>query len=139
MLSAAALKARLDRVFLEIVSPKADTGDNSDADADADAIAELEQDLESLYSDIPSVAQMAVEQEYLRPVRKEVENGRKKANESLRVGGAYVSAQSPISILDSNTSLNFRFAMYCCIYKNGIYQQLRDLIGSSPKRAQYPK
>lgn len=97
MLSAAALKARLDRIFLEIVSPKADTGDNSGPDAVA--VAELEQDLESLYSDIPSVAQMAVEQEYLRPVRKEVENGRKKANESLRVGGAYVSAQSSIAML----------------------------------------
>lgn len=90
MLSAAALKARLDRMFLEMVSPEANTGD----DPDADAVAELRRDLESLYSDIPSVAEMAAEQEYLRPVRREVENGRKKASEGLRVGGTYVSAYS---------------------------------------------
>lgn len=89
MLSAAALKAKLDRMFLETVSQKVDT--SGDPDPDADAIAELEQDLESLYSDIPSVAEMAAEQEYLRPVRREVENGRRKTSESLRVGGAYVS------------------------------------------------
>lgn len=76
-------------MFLEMVSPKADIGD--DSDPDADAVAELKQDLESLYSDIPSVAQMAAEQEYLRPVRKEVEKGRKRVSENLRVGGAYVS------------------------------------------------
>lgn len=88
MLSAASLKARLDRMFLEIVNPKNNTTTNP---ADADAIAELKQDLESLYSEIPSVAQMAAEQEYLRPVIKEVENGKKKAREGLQVGGAYVS------------------------------------------------
>lgn len=93
MLSAAALKARLDRMFLEMVSPKADT--DGDPDPDADAVAELRQDLESLYSDIPSVAEMAAEQEYLRPVRREVENERRKASEGLRVGGTYVSAYIP--------------------------------------------
>ncbi|KAH8150419.1 uncharacterized protein LAJ45_05631 [Morchella importuna] len=86
-LSAAALKARLDRMFLEIVNPKNNTTTNP---ADADAIAELKQDLGSLYSEIPSVAQMAAEQEYLRPVIKEVENGKKKASEGLQVGGAYI-------------------------------------------------
>ncbi|KAH0608398.1 uncharacterized protein H6S33_001532 [Morchella sextelata] len=88
MLSAASLKARLDRMFLEIVNPKNNT--NSADNPDADAIAELKQDLESLYSEIPSVAQMAAEQEYLRPVIKEVENGKKKASEGLQVGGAYI-------------------------------------------------
>lgn len=95
-------------MFLEMVSPKADIGD--DSDPDADAVAELKQDLESLYSDIPSVAQMAAEQEYLRPVRKEVENGRKRVSENLRVGGAYVSTSitrlpfqilTPVSTSDS--------------------------------------
>jgi hypothetical protein len=76
-------------MFLEIVNPKNNT--NSADNPDADAIAELKQDLESLYSEIPSVAQMAAEQEYLRPVIKEVENGKKKASEGLQVGGAYVS------------------------------------------------
>lgn len=93
ILSAAALKARLDRMFLEIVSPEVDTN-TAEGDQDADAVAELKQDLESLYSEIPSVAQMAAEQEYLRPVLKEVENGRRKGGEGLKVGGAYVSTLS---------------------------------------------
>lgn len=102
MLSAAALKARLDRMFLEVASPEVD-----DSDPDADVIAELQHDLESLYSDIPSVAEMAVEQEYLRPVRREVENSRRQAGEGLRVGGAYVSIISRVSssiIAQANTS-----------------------------------
>ncbi|KAI5841022.1 hypothetical protein DFP73DRAFT_586474 [Morchella snyderi] len=88
MLSATSLKARLDRMFLEIVNPRNIT--NTANNPDTDAVAELKQDLESLYSEIPSVAQMAAEQEYLRPVIREVENGKKKASEGLQVGGAYI-------------------------------------------------
>lgn len=102
MLSAAALKAKLDRMFLEMVPPFAD----DDSDSDADAIAELKQDLESLYSEIPSVAEMAAEQEYLRPILKEVENGRSKAGEGLRVGGTYVSITSPNTTAYANTNPN---------------------------------
>ena len=86
-LSAIALKTRLDRIFLEVAGSH--NSANNDPEAD-----ELQKDLESLYAEIPSVAEMAAEQEFLQPVLDEVHKGRMKASEGLRLGGTYVGSSS---------------------------------------------
>lgn len=68
---------------------------NNDPEAD-----ELQKDLESLYAEIPSVAEMAAEQEFLQPVLDEVHKGRMKASEGLRLGGTYVSSLSSKALSD---------------------------------------
>ncbi|RPA93143.1 hypothetical protein L873DRAFT_1855405 [Choiromyces venosus 120613-1] len=82
-LSATALKTRLDRIFLEVAGSH--NAENNDPEAE-----ELQKDLESLYAEIPSVAEMAAEQEFLQPVLDEVHRGRMKASEGLRLGGTYI-------------------------------------------------
>ncbi|PWW77901.1 hypothetical protein C7212DRAFT_362492 [Tuber magnatum] len=82
-LSAAALKTRLDRIFLEVAGSH--NSENNDPGAE-----ELQKDLESLYAEIASVAEMAAEQEFLQPVLDEVHKGQIKASEGLRLGGTYV-------------------------------------------------
>jgi hypothetical protein len=89
-LSSSALKARLDRIFTETVGSTVDNYAEPDPEA-----ADLQKDLESLYAEIPSVAEMAAEQEFLQPVIKEVQKCRMKAEEGLRLGGAYVSLPTP--------------------------------------------
>ncbi|KAG0634060.1 hypothetical protein HOY80DRAFT_1025974 [Tuber brumale] len=83
ILSATALKTRLDRIFLEVAGSH--NSENSDPE-----VEELQKDLESLYAEIPSVAEMAAEQEFLQPVLDEVHKGRMKASEGLRLGGKYI-------------------------------------------------
>jgi predicted negative regulator of RcsB-dependent stress response len=56
------IRTKLDRIYLEALSnaPK-------DNEADAQEIAELQEELESLYSEILPVAQMSTEQQFLEP------------------------------------------------------------------------
>ncbi|CUS13648.1 unnamed protein product [Tuber aestivum] len=82
-LSATALKTRLDRIFLEVAGSH--ISENNDPEAE-----ELQKDLESLYAEIPSVAEMAAEQVFLQPVLDEVHKGRMKASSGLRLGGTYI-------------------------------------------------
>lgn len=64
------VRTRLDRIFLSALNstgdPDSTEGDNSQEAAD------LQEELESLYSEILPVAQMAVEQQFLEPALREI-------------------------------------------------------------------
>lgn len=59
------IRIRLDRIYLEALQNSQDTQDQDDS-SDAETQA-LQEELESLYSEILPVAQMSVEQQYLQP------------------------------------------------------------------------
>ncbi|RBR08889.1 uncharacterized protein FIESC28_10069 [Fusarium coffeatum] len=62
------LRTRLDRIYLEAILAAERSGDVKDATQDD--VKALEEELESLYSEILPVAQMSTEQEYLEPALK---------------------------------------------------------------------
>lgn len=56
------IRTKLDRIYLEALSNAP-----SDTEADAQEISDLQEELESLYSEILPVAQMSTEQQFLEP------------------------------------------------------------------------
>ncbi|KAL7276570.1 hypothetical protein RUND412_000450 [Rhizina undulata] len=90
-LSALSLRTRLDRLFL-IHYPRLPGNDDSTTEEVDPTVEELKRDLESLYTEIPSVAEMAAQDEFLRPVLEEIEkNGaRKESDRTWGMGGEYI-------------------------------------------------
>jgi hypothetical protein len=70
-LNADFIRTRLDRVYLENTLPQ-DTKDRSDDDQDEETEA-IRQDLDSLYSEIPSVVEMAIQEDLVNPILHAIE------------------------------------------------------------------
>lgn len=62
------IRTRLDRIYLESLSKSSANGHNGDTQEAVD----LQEELESLYSEILPVAQMSAEQQYLEPALKAI-------------------------------------------------------------------
>ena len=58
------IRTRLDRVYLENLNPSTTLDGH---DSDSKEVNDLQDELESLYSEILPVAQMSAEQQYLEP------------------------------------------------------------------------
>jgi hypothetical protein len=63
------IRTRLDRIYLEALNQSTDTNGQS---ADGQEAVDLQEELESLYSEILPVAQMSAEQQYLEPALKAI-------------------------------------------------------------------
>ncbi|KAI0996991.1 hypothetical protein K3495_g11192 [Podosphaera aphanis] len=63
------VRAKLDRIFLETL---ANSSDSQNIPATQEEVGQLQEDLESLYTEILPVAQMSAEQHYLDPVLRAV-------------------------------------------------------------------
>lgn len=59
------VRTKLDRIYLQSLKASADANDIQDADEQE--IQDLQEELESLYSEILPVAQMSAEQQFLEP------------------------------------------------------------------------
>jgi len=64
-----AIRTKLDRIYLDALKNDAGSGKGKD---DSKEVAELQEELESLYSEILPVAQMSTEQQYLEPALREI-------------------------------------------------------------------
>jgi hypothetical protein len=62
------IRTRLDRIYIEALNQAEANGN----DAGSQEIADLQEELESLYSEILPVAQMSVEQQFLEPAIREI-------------------------------------------------------------------
>lgn len=80
------LRTRLDRVYLEAVLATDRAGESKSASADE--VKALEEELESLYSEILPVAQMSAEQEHLEPALQSTDS---QSGQSLRRSAAAVT------------------------------------------------
>lgn len=82
------LRTRLDRVYLEaVLAAERSGGSKSAAEEDVKA---LQEELESLYSEILPVAQMSAEQQYLEPALKSTNSQSGKSLHRSAVAVAYV-------------------------------------------------
>ncbi|KUJ19137.1 uncharacterized protein LY89DRAFT_716730 [Mollisia scopiformis] len=63
------IRTRLDRIYLEALSQSRDTNGHG---ADGQEAVDLQEELESLYSEILPVAQMSAEQQYLEPALRSI-------------------------------------------------------------------
>ncbi|QSZ37760.1 hypothetical protein DSL72_008859 [Monilinia vaccinii-corymbosi] len=79
------VRTKLDRIYLEALNGAADAetpGNNSQE------VAELQEELESLYSEVFPVAQMSAEQQYLEPALREIaakgDSGQERAYQGLK-------------------------------------------------------
>ena len=85
-----AIRTKLDRVYLETLESSKRTGDRSQVSKDD--LVLLQEEVESLYSEILPVAQMSVEQQYLEPALKSLaaKNGDSQSRSAAAV--TYVGA-----------------------------------------------
>lgn len=88
------IRTKLDRIYLESLESSAESA--AADSASADEVSAVQQELESLYSEILPVAQMSVEQQFLDPALKSL--AAKKSDDRARSARAtgYVSARSRI-------------------------------------------
>jgi len=63
------VRTRLDRIYLETLQECKDTTNGQE---DSHELHDLQEELESLYSEILPVAQMSAEQQYLEPALREI-------------------------------------------------------------------
>ncbi|KAH8815499.1 hypothetical protein F5884DRAFT_772613 [Xylogone sp. PMI_703] len=64
------VRTRLDRIYLSSLNKS--TGTEDSQNASSQEVKDLQEEIESLYSEILPVAQMAVEQQYLQPALREI-------------------------------------------------------------------
>lgn len=64
------IRTKLDRIYLDALNNPAQ--DIDDHDATGHEVADLQDELESLYAEILPVAQMSAEQQYLEPALREI-------------------------------------------------------------------
>jgi hypothetical protein len=83
------LRTRLDRIYLEAILAAERSGDVKSATS-ADVKA-LEEELESLYSEILPVAQMSAEQQHLEPALKSTDSHSGQSLHRSAVAVSYVS------------------------------------------------
>ncbi|KAH7170075.1 hypothetical protein EDB81DRAFT_876124 [Dactylonectria macrodidyma] len=88
------LRTRLDRVYLEAVIATERVGESRSASSDE--VKALEEELESLYSEILPVAQMSAEQEHLEPALQSTDS---QSGQSLR--------RSAVAVTYINESLDY--------------------------------
>jgi hypothetical protein len=62
------IRTRLDRIYLEALT----TSENTNGREESQEVIDLQEELESLYSEILPVAQMSAEQQYLEPALREI-------------------------------------------------------------------
>lgn len=87
------LRTRLDRIYLEaVLAAERSGGSKSAAEEDVKA---LQEELESLYSEILPVAQMSAEQQYIEPTLKSTNSQSGQSLHRSAVAVAYVRI-SPI-------------------------------------------
>ncbi|RFU31984.1 hypothetical protein B7463_g4378, partial [Scytalidium lignicola] len=82
------VRTRLDRIYLTAVNSLGDT--SSDDTIHIQEVVDLQEEIESLYSEILPVAQMAVEQQYLEPALREISARDGKSTESSIKAMKYV-------------------------------------------------
>ena len=90
------LRTRLDRIYLEAILAAERSGDVKDATQDD--VKALEEELESLYSEILPVAQMSAEQEYLEPALKSTDAQSGQSLHRSAVAVTYVCPPNPPEI-----------------------------------------
>ncbi|KAF7935282.1 uncharacterized protein EAE97_008189 [Botrytis byssoidea] len=77
------VRTKLDRIYIEALNGSADS-----QDANKQEVAELQEELESLYSEVLPVAQMSAEQQYLEPALREIaakgDSGQDRAYQALK-------------------------------------------------------
>ena len=83
------LRTKLDRVYLECLEEAKRSGVNSRVAPGE--VSALQDELESLYSEILPVAQMSVEQQFLEPALKKVEANNGQNQVKSRQATEYVS------------------------------------------------
>lgn len=108
-----AIRTKLDRVYLEALESSQRSGDRSRVSQDDMAL--LQEEVESLYSEILPVAQMSVEQQYLEPALKSLaaKNGESQSRSAAAV--TYVS----ITLLKFGSILILRRSTHALtIYSN---------------------
>jgi len=64
------IRTRLDRIYLDALNKSSSTKNSHDADSQE--VNDLQEELESLYSEVFSVAQMSAEQQYLEPALEKI-------------------------------------------------------------------
>jgi len=89
-----AMRTRLDRTYLETISAAAGSG--TEDHAGEDDVAALQEELESLYSEILPVAQMTAEQQYLEPALQAVAG--RNAKDSVQSAEATRYVRSPDAV-----------------------------------------
>lgn len=79
------VRTRLDRIYLETLEEK---NSGSSSRVSPGEVSSLQEEVESLYSEILPVAQMSVEQQFLEPALKKVEakNGQEQAKSKQATG-----------------------------------------------------
>ena len=86
------VRTRLDRVYLEAL----DSGSSNDQDSEKPEVAELQEELESLYAEILPVAQMSAEQQFLEPALRIIAATDGQGQERAVKAFKYVSAQTTV-------------------------------------------
>jgi hypothetical protein len=86
------IRTRLDRIYLEALNNSANSHD-----ADEQEVGDLQDELESLYSEILPVAQMSAEQQFLEPALREIAARDGQGQERSVKAVKYVSAKLPYS------------------------------------------
>ncbi|KAK0737235.1 hypothetical protein B0T21DRAFT_438557 [Apiosordaria backusii] len=103
------VRTRLDRIYLETL--ERNSGSNSRVSPGE--VSSLQEEVESLYSEILPVAQMSVEQQFLEPALKKVEakNGQEQAKSKQATGYAYqLAADSLLEIAQSEVATKVALA-----------------------------
>lgn len=87
------VRFRLDRIYLEALQGSEDTSiENDSYDEETQA---MQEELESLYSEILPVAQMSVEQRYLIPARRMISSNQNQGQHRSATALEYVCSQLP--------------------------------------------
>lgn len=81
------IRTKLDRIYLESLIKSSGSDSHS---ADSQEAIDLQEELESLYSEILPVAQMAAEQQYLEPALKTIAANSGKGQERAAKAVTYV-------------------------------------------------
>ncbi len=88
------IRTRLDRIYLESLSKSSNSNGHS---GDSQEAVDLQEELESLYSEILPVAQMSAEQQYLEPALKTIGATNGKSQQRAVKAVTYVRAPAPIT------------------------------------------
>jgi hypothetical protein len=84
------IRTRLDRIYLEALVEAEQSRDTKTATEDE--VRAMEEEVESLYSEILPVAQMSVEQQHLEPALQSISSRGGKSLERTAVANEYVGA-----------------------------------------------
>jgi prefoldin subunit 5 len=80
------IRSKLDRIYLEALNNSSHSPEPAEEE-----VRELQEELESLYSEILPVAQMSIEQQYLEPALRTIAASNGEGEERTVKAGKYVS------------------------------------------------